>query len=96
MPYIDPEDRERVVMDGPETPGELNFRVIELINDYIDASGEPVSYALFNEILGVLEAAKLEFYRRMVVPYEDLAMENNGDVFDLGIGDFERKELDAL
>jgi hypothetical protein len=37
-------------------------------------------YAQMNEILGALEAAKLELYRRIVSPYEDEKIEENGDV----------------
>ena len=39
------------------------------------------SYHAYNEIIGVLECVKQEFYRRMVAPYEDKKCEENGDVF---------------
>ena len=40
-----------------------------------------VSYSLINEVTGALENAKLEFYRRVVVPYEDMKIKINGDVY---------------
>ena len=30
--------------------------------------------------MGVLECCKLEFYRRVAAPYEDIKIEENGDV----------------
>jgi len=32
--------------------------------------------------MGALEGAKLEFYRRVVVPYEEKKMKENGDVYN--------------
>ena len=33
-------------------------------------------------MVGVLECAKLELYRRMAAPYEDEKIEDNGDVYE--------------
>lgn len=33
------------------------------------------------DILGALEGAKLELYRRKISPYEDIKIEENGDVY---------------
>jgi hypothetical protein len=70
-----------------EGPGELNFAITSVCLDYA-AEFEPANYQVFNDIIGALEAAKLEFYRRMVVPYEQHKAELNGDVYpqDLGPG----------
>lgn len=93
MPYIKQEDRERLASPVaiPQTPGELNYIISCLLVDYIEQKCNPdgkpetiqlkPSYGLFNEILGALEAAKLEFYRRVVVPYEDEKIHDNGDVY---------------
>ncbi len=35
----------------------------------------------FNALIGVLESAKLELYRRMIAPYEDVKMKENGDCY---------------
>jgi len=38
-------------------------------------------YTTYNEVVGVLECAKLEMYRRAVAPYEDEKIAENGDVY---------------
>lgn len=97
MPYIDPIRRAEMLpnCDGdssPRTPGELNFAITVLCQEYLrdtcdkrtDAHGlaQPkLSYAKLNEVVGVLECAKLEMYRRQVAPYEDIKMAENGDCY---------------
>lgn len=80
MPYIDEELRgplARKVM-FPCTPGELNFLITSNIVDYLPANPR---YDDYNKIIGVLECVKMEFYRRMVAPYEDDKIKENGDVY---------------
>ena len=81
MPYIKKERRHPILMheSHPKDAGELNFLVTSIIHNYIRGA-ERINYSLFNEITGVLECAKLELYRRWVVPYEDLKISENGDV----------------
>lgn len=76
MPYIAQETRE--VMIKPETPGELNYAITKLCVEYL---GADVSYTRINEIVGVLECAKQEFYRRVAVPLEIEKCNMNGDVY---------------
>ena len=38
------------------------------------------NYAACNTVIGALECAKLELYRRIIGPYEDKAIEKNGDI----------------
>src|SRR5690554_3614613 len=38
------------------------------------------TYDDINKLIGVLECAKEEFYRRVAAPYEDLARKKNGDI----------------
>lgn len=78
MPYINASDRDRALND-PHTPGELNFALTRLLQHYM--RDKPLTYTLLNECLGALEAAKLEYVRRVVVPYEDSKMKSNGDVY---------------
>jgi len=40
-----------------------------------------IKYKTFESIIGMLESAKLEFYRRLMASYEDKKKEENGDVF---------------
>lgn len=91
MPYIDKETRQRIDngQKQPYTPGELNYAITKLVNDYLDRRTcddggiycEPdAHYADFNEALGALDAAKLELYRRRIAPYEDGKVKENGDI----------------
>jgi hypothetical protein len=65
---------------GPAvTAGELNYQLTRLVNAYIEEHG--LEYRTINDVLGALEGAKLEFYRRVAVPYEDGKIAQNGDVY---------------
>lgn len=78
MPYITNERREGVAEHGPENAGELNYVFTCIALDYIRRKDE--RYQHYNDIIGALEGAKLELYRRHVSPYEDKAIAKNGDV----------------
>jgi len=83
MPYIPADDRQRIDEGGaPETPGELNYAISRLVDAYVARKGG-VRYAHLNEVVGVLECAKLELYRRVAAPYEDLKRGETGDVYDI-------------
>ena len=88
MPYINEIRREPVVQGATvKTVGELNFKLSQVMDDYLSYT-EPVdapSYTKFNNAIGVLECLKMELYRRMVAPYEDLKIKENGDVFSDGL-----------
>jgi hypothetical protein len=60
-----------------ENAGQLNFRFFCLCLDYWKSKP---NYQGINDILGALEGCKQEFYRRIVGPYEDEAIQRNGDV----------------
>ena len=89
MPYINKAERPkfdyhvgRIADDILKAPvdvqdGYLNYVITSLLLKIYTPK-----YFNYNRALGVLEAAKLEFYRRRVAPYEDAAKERNGDVFD--------------
>ena len=86
MPYIKTSDRERfknhilwlsMLVSKEGRPGELNYIISSLLNLLY----ENARYADYNEAVGVLECAKLELYRRKIAPYEDGAIERNGDVY---------------
>lgn len=87
MPYINVNERERLLAGGSiSNPGELNFVISNSLNRYI--RGRDMNYQTLNDAIGALEAAKLELYRRLAVPYEDFKIATNGDVYlgrsDLG------------
>lgn len=80
MPYIPKEDRLNLKESSNLTEGELNYLITRLLNDQINRKG--LKYATINSLIGTLECAKLELYRRIAGPYEDKAVERNGDVYD--------------
>lgn len=82
MPYIPVERRRALLMSGadPETSGELNYLITQSLMHYMQMRS--VSYAVINEVLGALEGAKLEFYRRIAAPYENAKLAENGDIYD--------------
>lgn len=84
MPYERP-DRRRELDEGraPQRPGELNYVVTRLIDQYLRDRGG-LRYAQINEVIGVLECAKLELYRRLAAPYEDRKIAENGDTYTVG------------
>jgi hypothetical protein len=90
MPYITLEAREHLDQGGkPSTAGELNYAITRLVDEYLIQKGG-IRYGHLNEVMGVLECAKLELYRRLAAPYEDQKLNETGDVYrSLG-----RKESD--
>jgi len=86
MPYIRKESREKfnqfkldLLSLAIETSGELNYVITKIILEYLYKKGIP-KYNNYNEIVGVLECAKQELYRRQIAPYEDIKIKDNGDV----------------
>lgn len=80
MPYIAKERRDDInAGENPFTVGELNYCITKCIDTYVAEWG--ANYATINAVIGALECAKLELYRRVAAPYEDLAIARNGDVY---------------
>lgn len=81
MPYITAERRNKHATRCANigTPGELNYLITEDIIQYLEENG--LNYTTINTIVGALESAKLEFYRRIAGPYEDGKIRENGDVY---------------
>ena len=59
------------------TPGELAYIIYAIC---ISKAYFEDSFANMNQIIGVLESVKQEFYRRVVAPYEDKKIKENGDI----------------
>ena len=68
-----------IVEDSRNQAGVLNYCITALFNEVLKTKG--VNYRNINELIGVLECAKLELYRRVASPYEDEKIQSNGDVF---------------
>lgn len=59
------------------TPGELCYCVFKLMKNLAE---NDKCFSNMAMIISEIECAKLEFYRRIVAPYEDKKIEENGDV----------------
>jgi len=86
MPYISSESRLRNLnlkskgLDPVlDSPGTLNYEISLLIKDYLKV--HKMSYQTINDILGALDGASREFYRRIVEPYENTKLTQNGDIY---------------
>lgn len=85
MPYIQQKDRlsltdllQQIGMWHPASVGELNFVLTTVAHRHAEVQGN--SYSTHNAVVGALECAKQEYYRRVVVPYETDKIAQNGDV----------------
>lgn len=90
MPYIKKDNRgsydilikaladsvQRNDEDNHSYVGDLNY----IISCLITKSMPGLRYKHINDIIGVLECVKQELYRRLAAPYEDKAIEKNGDI----------------
>ena len=79
MPYITGDRRETLRTAQPSNAGELNYKITELLDEFICLKG--MSYETLNAAVGAVECAKQEFLRRVVAPYEDTKIKLNGDVY---------------
>lgn len=95
MPYIKQEGRSPIMialeelMDFVSGPGDLNYAISRMVHLYIMEKG--LRYVNLNEVIGVLECAKLEAYRCVAAPYEDGKRDQNGPVSVLDAGGLEVK-----
>lgn len=82
MPYITADERYKLdvsVNPVPVNAGQLNYLITRLLLRYVSQHGD--SYAVYNDVIGAVDCAKHEFYRRKVVSYEDDKAKTNGDVY---------------
>lgn len=83
MPYVNADSRAKLTKsfsgDQASNAGELNYMFTTLILEFMEKHG--TSYQRINDVVGALEGAKLEFYRRVAAPYEEEKIKENGDVF---------------
>ncbi len=87
MPYIKTEKRVKydkalhelvgILKSLPpeDVDGELNYVVTKILKGVY-----PLKYYHINKAIGALECIKLEFYRRVAAPYEDVKIKESGDV----------------
>lgn len=88
MPYINEEARaeldEAVRLAGNtselalDNVGQLNYMITTLCLNYLKYKERRYSHV--NAVVGAMECAKLELYRRFAAPYEDEKIKENGDI----------------
>jgi hypothetical protein len=91
MPYLPKEKKKEIETDGHidilsekiDCAGDINYVITRLIQNYVKKKG--LRYENLNSVVGALESCKLEFYRRVVSPYENLKAKENGDVMEEAI-----------
>ena len=84
MPYIIQTTRDELDYGIDHIPnvlsdGELNYVITSIIQNVLSKRGK--SYTTLNATIGVLECVKQELYRRVLTPYEEEKMAQNGDVY---------------
>lgn len=93
MPYIPQEDRsaydtligtlaESLRRHEPSRrKGHANYVITQILRKAwgVDVAANE-SYSGYADMIGTLECAKLEMYRRWVGPYEDTAIQRHGDI----------------
>lgn len=87
MSYVDQKTKDKINLQPeeqgdyyPESAGELNYVLTHICDNYIGGC-EKLNYEKLNAIIGVLECAKQEFYRRVVAPYANYKIRVNGEVY---------------
>lgn len=84
MPYIDRKSRDKFdellfdLSEAIDNEGELNYCITMLVRGYVGKHG--LRYHNIARVSGVLNNVSDEFYRRVVIPYEDQKIIQNGDV----------------
>jgi len=59
--------------------GDINYIITRILLAYL--CGTNMSYKTLNSVIGILECVKMELYRRVVEPYENKKIKDNGDVY---------------
>lgn len=84
MPYIKSERRRvfdeylKLCAKEINVEGELNYCIYKLSSLLITRIG--TSYDKLSMCSSAMEHAKLEWYRRKMLPYEDIKINENGDI----------------
>lgn len=95
MPYITQHMRDEVdeeiihlvqrlktIAQDTRRAGVLNYTITQLLATFYNLP-EKQSYATYNELIGVLDCCKLEFYSTFVATYEEQKSQENGPIVNL-------------
>lgn len=88
MPYIKQGERERfdelienlvieLIKEQTNIHGNMNYCIFKLVKYVL---GNNYHYKDLQDMIGMLECCKQEVIRRLINPYEDKKIEENGDV----------------
>ena len=82
MPYVSKQVRKYLDRGfwEPETTGELTYVLYREVMNWVRAPEDGPNFERYSQAIAALECAKMELYRRHVAPYENLKLEENGDV----------------
>lgn len=95
MPYITPKQREIYdnlilklyieLSDNNIPTGDINYIITRFLHYVLDDIRQRYdsNYSGINEIIGVLECAKMELYRAIAGPYEEKKRRENGPISTL-------------
>lgn len=84
MPYINQRDRDFFepsldeIVDSIQDPGDVCFCIYYILQKV--CKKDSTRFKTISSLIGEVECAKMEFYRRIVAPYEDIKINENGDV----------------
>ena len=85
MPYIKQRNRNEIdeaiekLVEHIMSKGDLNYAICELVGQRI-LEQERISYTTISECIDAVHDAETELRRRILEPYEDSKIEENGDV----------------
>lgn len=78
---LNEEDMDQPFCGNDQLCGQLNYIIFRIAKRLCDPTYDGSRrYARMNTIVGAIESAKAEFQRRIVNPYEDEKIQENGDV----------------
>lgn len=60
----------------------MNYIISNLLNIWTTSNSQ-LNYAKCNSAIGILECAKLEFYNKLVTPYENIKITENGGLYNI-------------
>lgn len=80
MPYIHEHERSAIDVGhkSPASPGQLNYAISRMIHEYVLRNGR--NYTVMSAARAAALDAADEFYRTVMVPYEDQKRRENGPV----------------
>ena len=85
MPYIEDKDKDEMtdaINDLKmyiESKGDLNYAICQLVGNLI-LDSDKISYTQMSEWIDAVHDAEAELRRRLLNPYEDIKIFENGDV----------------